>query len=89
MYLFAGGVVLFIGALMVLRFREARAVQRRFKQAEEAEKRIVSNSEQRILDSKDRIALSQALQQKNHELLTEQTQLLREILSTLKQSRNP
>jgi len=82
--LLLGGFALLFIALAILRVREWRAVQKRFKQAEKMEKRA-EESQQRVIESRERALQAYALQEKNHELFLEQTRLLREILDTLKQ----
>jgi cell division protein FtsB len=83
-YLFIGAFVLLIIGLIALRLRESRAVQKRFKQAEEVEKRTLTSLD-RTEAAREQTLKGYETQQKSHDLLIEQTRLLQEILDTLKQ----
>ena len=84
--LLLGSMALIAVALAILRVREWRAVQKRIKQAEAAEKRV-EEIQQRMVDSRERTLKAYALQEENHKLVIEQTRLLQEILETLKQAK--
>lgn len=85
-YLLIGGFLLLIIALVALRVRESRAIRKRFKQAEEVEKRTLTSLD-RTEAAREQTRKGYETQQKSHDLLVEQNLLLQEILDTLKQSR--
>ncbi len=90
-YLLIGGFLLLIIGLVALRLREARAIQKRFKHAEEVEKRTLASLDRseaafdRTEAAREQTRKSFETQQKTHDLILEQTRLLQEILDTLKQ----
>lgn len=85
-YLLLGALTLLIIGLVTLRLREARAIQKRFKHAEEVEKRTLASLD-RTEAAREQTRKSFETQQKAHDLLVEQTRLLQEILDTLKQEK--
>lgn len=82
-YLFVGGLLLLIFALVVLRLRESRAIRKHFKQAEEVENRTLASLD-RTEAAHEQTRNGYETQQKSHDLLVEQNRLLQEILDTLK-----
>lgn len=83
-YLLLGALTLLVIGLVALRLREARAIQKRFKHAEEVEKRTLTSLD-RTEAAREQTSKAYETQQKTHDLILEQTRLLQEILDTLKQ----